>query len=85
MKLALVTWHDAHGPTVAWEDGAGEYEPVEVRSVGYINLHNDGITLLQTVIPDQPASTFQRCGKFDIPHGCIQQIEYLQVIGQNNA
>ena len=80
LRLAVVTWHDAHGPTTEWEDGLGTYEQVEVKTVGYITEHNDGVTLLQTIIPNQPASTFQRCGKFDIPNGCIRRIEWLEVI-----
>ena len=80
LRLAVVTWHDAHGPTTEWEEGLGTYEQVEVKTVGYITEHNDGVTLLQTIILHQPNSAFQRCGKFDIPKGCIQRIEWLEVI-----
>lgn len=83
LRLAVVTWHDAHGPTVEWADGSFTYEPVEIKTVGYISQHNDGVTLLQTVMPEQASSSFQYCGKFDIPRGCIQRIEWLEVIHAN--
>ena len=83
MRLALVTWHDAHGPTVEWADGTTQYEILEVKSVGYISQHNEGVTLLQTIIPEQTASSRQWCGKFDIPRGCIQSIEWLEVANKH--
>jgi len=76
VKIAEVTWHDAHSAD-AWSDLPTEYIELSVLSVGYIKEYPGGIVVIPNIALEQP-STEELCfGVVHIPQGCIKRIRYL--------